>query len=508
MRRHTVHFFLRFRLALVRLFRSRERVAGALARGVIVLAALAAALQTSVLLVRKSRSKYPPPAATPQPGAASANWSFRSILSLLPKSAEEGLLSSTTHAGLLPSFGARREHTTVVPEAYPALTVWEQQFIELVRDFPHLTKLYNIGTSAVRQHPIIALRLSDRPDQDEDEPAVLFTALHHAREPAGIFICKALIRELLANYEASARHRRLVDSLDIWIVPVVNPDGYQYIMESQRQFPWWRKNLRDNDNDGHFDTLIDGVDLNRNYDYNWDEGGEGESGSWFYRGQSAFSETEIQSLRNLELQRNFLIGVSFHSYGEAVLYPWGNFHRAPDQDLILDIARSYASCIGRLSGQGTYNVLPLNGRVGQSSVWMYGAGGVIDFICETGEEYFPPANDLFNVTQQNVNGAMFLLERALRSGISGHVVDAETGAPLEAEILISGYERDYVRPRRSHPLNGRFDRLLLPGTYDVYVQKKGFHTAHFEKIAVRAETSTPLEVALHREMAEEVMSNE
>jgi hypothetical protein len=208
------------------------------------------------------------------------------------------------------------------------------------------------------------------------------------------------------------------------------------------------------------------------------------------------------------MRHNFVLGVSFHSYGEAVLYPWGNFHRAPDQDLILEIAHGYASRIGRLSGHGAYNVLPLNGRVGQSSVWMYGAGGAIDFICETGEEYFPSIENLTHLTSENVNGALFLLERVLRSGVSGHVVDAETGTPLEAEILVHGFERDYVKPRRSHPENGRFDRLLLPGTYEVYVQKKGYRTARFDKIAVRAETLTPLEVALLREAPENVMSNE
>ncbi|MGH7496508.1 MAG: M14 family zinc carboxypeptidase [bacterium] len=509
MRRRTAQIISRFYPALVRPFYSRGH-AGALACRLIVLAALATAVQTSVMLVRKNRSKYPQLPTAGQPGVPREPWSFRSLLShfFSPSKPEEIFLFSTSHAGLLPSFPPRHEHTAVVPEAYPTLAGLEQQFNDLIRDFPHLARLHHIGTSTARLHPIIAIRLSDHPEIEEDEPAVLFTALHHAREPAGVYICSALIQELLTNYEMSARHRRLLDSLDIWLVPLVNPDGYQYILENQRQFPWWRKNLRDNDDDGQFNPLVDGVDLNRNYDYNWEEGGEGEAGSWFYRGRSAFSETEIQTLRNLELQQNFVIGVSFHSYGEAVLYPWGNFHRAPDQDLILDIARQYASRIGRLSGQGAYNVLPLNGRVGQSSVWMYGAGGVIDFICETGEEYFPPLDDLFHLSQQNVNGAMFLLERALRSGICGHVVDAETGAPLEAEIVVNGFERNYVKPRHSHPEYGRFDRLLLPGVYEVHVQKKGYQTARFEKIEVRAETSTRLEVALHRETPEDVMSNE
>ncbi len=487
---------------------SRTRIA-AVAGSALVLVAFATALVTGIKLVHESRLKNLPASAhIPAPLEYESLRSIFSFFSWASKAGEQLPAYSSAHAGLLSNLSLRPKSMTVVPEAYPVLSDWEQQFAELARNFPQLVTRHEIGRSTARRHPLVAFRISDRPDQDEDEPAILFSALHHAREPAGVFICKAIMQELLLNYDRSARHRRLVDSLDIWLVPMVNPDGYQYIMENQRQFPWWRKNLRDNDNDGRFHPHVDGVDLNRNYDYNWQEGGEGETASWFYRGQTAFSENEIQALRDLESRCNFVIGVSFHSYGEAVLYPWGNFHRAPDQDLILEIARQYASQIGRLASKGGYSVLPLNGRVGQSSVWMYGNGGVIDFICETGEEYFPPLDDLLHLTNENVKGAMFLLERALHSGINGHVVDAETGAPLEAEIVIQGFERDYVKPRRSQPHNGRFDRLLLPGIYTVQVLKPGYQAAHFEKIEVGTAGLTPLEVALQREAAEEVMRNE
>ena len=511
MRRHTLQIFLRYLLPLARRLRYRSHWR-AVACGVIALCALAAAVHTVFSLNPELRGQaFSLATASHDRRGVFEIRPLRSLLGLAAgpfQTQERTSFSSLTHAGVLPGWAARHERTAVVPEAYPTLPDWERQFAELAGNFPHLARLHHIGRSTARQHPIIALRLTDHPDRDEDEPAVLFTALHHAREPAGVFICHALMQELLLNYGASARHTRLLDSLDIWLVPLVNPDGYEYILSSQRRFPWWRKNLRDNDNDGHFDPNSDGVDLNRNYDYNWVEGGDGEAASWFYRGQAAFSEAEIQALRDLELRRNFVMGVSFHSYGEAVLYPWGNFHHAPDQDLILDIARQYASRIGRLSGQGAYNVLPLNGRVGQSSVWMYGTGGVIDFICETGEEYFPPPEDLAPLTQENVKGALYVLERALGAGVSGHVVDAETGAPLEAEIIVQGFERDYVKPRRSHAESGRFDRLLLPGTYELRVQKKGYRTMRFENVEVRATGLTLLRAALQRGAAENVMGNE
>lgn len=432
---------------------------------------------------------YPAALADHHPPANFWNWLNR----LHPSSA-----ASTHLASIFPSSRIPSSSATSVPPAYPTLIEFEYRFDELARKFPQLVTKHLIGATTT-QRPLFAFRVSDNPGMNEDEPALLFTALHHAREPVGVFICHALMNELLHNYGGSAGHTRLIDSLDIWFVPLVNPDGYDYLMSRQRQFPWWRKNLRDNNNDGKFDPLIDGVDLNRNYDYNWSEGGEGELGSWFYRGKNAFSEPETQALRDLETQHNFILGVSFHSYGEAVLYPWGNFHPAPDQDLILDIAQNYASRIGRQSGAGKYQVLPLNGRVGQSSVWRYAMFGAIDFICETGEDYFPTSESLPRLVAENVRGANYLLERTLRSGISGHVREAETGAPLDAEIIVAGLERNYVRPRHANGAFGRFDRLLLPGVYTIIVRKNGYRAARIEQVSVNDSTLTYLEVELQRE---------
>ncbi|MDZ7344102.1 MAG: M14 family zinc carboxypeptidase [candidate division KSB1 bacterium] len=393
----------------------------------------------------------------------------------------------------------RRERNTTVPIAYPRIERLEHQFADLVRAFPQLAKIYQIGQTTNWAQPIWGIRVSDHPDLDEDEPAVLFTGLHHAREPLGAFMCKAIMEELLINYGKSPRHTRLVDSLEIWLVPIVNPDGYKYIMEYQLQFPWWRKNLRDNNGDGLFDPLVDGVDLNRNYDYNWNEGGDSNPASWFYRGRAAFSEKEVQALRDLAVSENFVIGVSYHSYGESILYPWGNFHRAPDQELIVDIAQRCAGKISRHAGNGTYNVLPLNGRVGQSSIWMYGEMGVVDFIIETGEEYFPSPEDIPRIAQGNLPGALYLMERALGGGVAGRIRDRSTGKPLRAEVHVQGFAAPHVKARQSDAAYGRFDRLLFPGNYTIEFRAAGYKTEVVEGVQVRKDRMTWLEISLTRE---------
>jgi len=396
-------------------------------------------------------------------------------------------------------FGLPSSPPKSILSAYPSLKNFESQLAALVQAYPHLAQLYKIGETTSWRQPLWGIRISDHPDRDEDEPAVLFTGVHHAREPLGALICQEILRELLENYGSSASHTRLVDSLEIWLVPFVNPEGYDYIMQNRLDFPWWRKNLRDNNGDGVFDPLVDGVDLNRNYDFNWDEGGDGNPASWFYRGNTPFSEKEIQAVRDLAWRENFVVGVGYHSYGESVLYPWGNYHRAPDQELIIDIAQRCAAQIGRLSGHEAYSVLPLNGRVGQSSIWMYGELGTMDYIIETGEAYFAATEDIPRITRENVQGALYLMQRTLGSGVTGHVRDHQTGKPLIAEIHVSGCEASYIKCRRTEATYGRFDRLLAAGNYTLEIRAPGYKSEILPAVPIYPERMTTLEITLARQ---------
>lgn len=256
--------------------------------------------------------------------------------------------------------------------------------------------------------------------------------------------------------------------------------------------------MRDNDNDGVFDPIIDGVDLNRNYDYNWAQGGEGNPASWFYRGSHAGSEPEIEAITSLAVRENIVAGLSFHSYGEVVLYPWGNFYAAPDQRLIYEVGQQLAMHMLKLSNNAYYGLLPLNGRVGQSSVWMYGRLRAIDFIVELGDQYFPDARKTRHIVQNGVKSTLFFMRRALRATIRGQVADAHTNQPLVATIYVTGYESDFVAPRRSEPRFGRYERWLEPGRYTIHVSADGYRTQIFDDVRVFENEPTHLDVVLER----------
>ena len=344
--------------------------------------------------------------------------------------------------------------------------------------------------------PIWAIKVSDNVQKREDEPRILFEGVHHAREPIGANICLELAKTLCEKYKTDPQIKNWVDSIEIWLVPVVNPDGYKYIFENDLRFPWWRKNLRDNDGDGVFNPLYDGVDLNRNYGYNWQEGGDGKPGSWFYRGEAPFSENETLAIMNLARRENFAIGISYHSYGESVLFPWGNFKRPPDLDLIVEIAGEMASRIKRESGRGQYSVLPLNGRVGHSSIWMYAEQHVIDYIIEVGTQYFPAEESVPFIIKENLKGAFYLFDRMLETGIKGHVFDTYTKKPLLAEINVKELSADYVKPRMTDKEFGGFHRLLTPGEFTLEIHSQGYFPKTIKNVRVKRGKCTDFEIGL------------
>jgi hypothetical protein len=129
---------------------------------------------------------------------------------------------------------------------------------------------------------------------------------------------------------------------------------------------------------------------------------------------------------------------------------------------------------------------------------MYGELGTIDYIIETGEAYFAAPEDIPRVTRENTQGALFLMERALCSGVTGHVRDLQTGKPLAAEIHVDGCEASYVKCRQADAVYGRFDRLLFPGRYTLEIRAPGYRTEILANVSIQPNSITALEIALTR----------
>jgi hypothetical protein len=209
-----------------------------------------------------------------------------------------------------------------------------EKFIrKFVKQHKKIAKLKVLGET-VQGRDILGVRLTDENDEGtkkgshKREAPVLYQGTTHAREWISTETTLRLM-EWFASKRPQAR--KLVRKRELWFVPVVNPDGYQYTFDGDRL---WRKNMRINTDDGVF-NLRDGVDLNRNYPEHWkydDEGSETNTASETYRGTAPASEPETRADMRLVRRIPFRFAVSYHSYAALLLYPEGWQVQTPSRD--------------------------------------------------------------------------------------------------------------------------------------------------------------------------------
>jgi hypothetical protein len=380
------------------------------------------------------------------------------------------------------------------------------ELLALQSAHPQIARLESVGVSTQESRIIWAFKISDNVHQEEDEPAVLYNGVHHACEVMGLEICMRLINDLLNDYGSDPQVTWWVDNTEIWFVPIVNPDGHSAVTDSISLY--WRKNGRDLNGNGmlyEYDCnnshtcYTEGVNCNRNYDFNWVYGGSGTAWHYDYRGAFPFSEEENVAMRDLAVQQKFVISISYHSFGEIVYYPWywDGWH-TPDDVTLTDLAQQIASRIARHSGVGTYTYDRNGAKVGMSANWLYGTQGTFDFMIETLESpiFIPPGSQVDSIYRSNKPGALYILDRVHETGITGTISDSLTGLPLEARVKIFELYSASVSPRTSDPVFGRYRWLLTPGTYNLEFSKPGYQSKIFSDVVVESGQPTFLNAEL------------
>ena len=260
---------------------------------------------------------------------------------------------------------------------------------------------YNI-TPGIGGNNILWVRISDNPDTDtEGEPQMLYTSLHHAREPASMQQLIFYMWYLLENYDSDPEIQAIVDNTELVFVPVVNPDGYLF---NQFTNPngggLWRKN-RNNGN---------GVDNNRNYDYhingnpnNGSWGGPGSSGnpnSCTFRGSGPFSEIENQAIKWFVEQNDFAAAMNNHTFGQILFFPFGYADVPTPEENVYDAINPV------LVSQNGFDPRRDSPFSGDSDDFMYGTVGTHDrifaFTPEIGNQFWPPAGEILGINQSMV----------------------------------------------------------------------------------------------------------
>lgn len=269
--------------------------------------------------------------------------------------------------------------------------------------YPNLiTQKYSVGTSQ-QGRTIWAVKISDNPNINESEPAVGYDALIHAREPQSMASMLYFMWYLLENYGTDPEVTYLVNNREMYFIPCLNPDGYEYNRQTNPNGGGlWRKNRRNN-GDGTF-----GVDLNRNFGYMWGYDNTGSSptpGSETYRGPFAFSEPEAVAARDLAIQKNYGTHFNLHSYQNAFLYPWGYINQQTvDSSIYKEFAQDMSSYNNYVYGTSN-QVLGYNSN-GSVRDWMYGeqvvkskAYGYTVEIGSSSDNFWPPQHRIFPLAQ-------------------------------------------------------------------------------------------------------------
>ena len=256
---------------------------------------------------------------------------------------------------------------------------------------------------------------------------MFFMGLHHAREWPTVEICLTIANRLTSQDRVNQTITDLVNNRRIWLVTCVNPDGYY---RTHDQGMTGGKTCITSPMD---DTT--GVDLNRNYGGSsngnaWGAWGSIGSGSVThqpdyetYCGPGATSEYEIQAIRNVFLQNDICAGITWHTYSELVMWPWGYSYsdHVPDNTYISQIGQQIASRITRDSGSGTYTPQQssaLYPTTGDTIDWAYGNAHYIqgkttfEYSIEACSDFQPPASRLDQICNENFDGALYLLQQA------------------------------------------------------------------------------------------------
>ncbi|MDP8256402.1 MAG: M14 family metallopeptidase [Candidatus Alcyoniella australis] len=284
---------------------------------------------------------------------------------------------------------------------------------------PDVMLLSSIGQSW-ESRELWTIKLSDNPDQDESasEPGLSFVGQHHAREHISLEVPLGFLEYMGDTYDYLYSTTNLVQTHEIWVTPMLNPDGVVYDI-SGGSYHYWRKNRRDNEGS------YEGVDLNRNYGYMW--GGSGSSGTMSsdtYRGPSAFSEPESAAYRDLIVDNPSIeIIVSFHNFSKLVIWPWGYTYSAmpePDHTNHVTLGTQYASYTGYTPQQSS----DLYITSGDTCDWAYGDQGRICFTVELdpvqfGGDFYLPGSQIPEVQAKNLNGMLYLIWQSDDPGKSG-----------------------------------------------------------------------------------------
>ena len=339
---------------------------------------------------------------------------------------------------------------------------------------PNILKKYALATTS-EGRTVWAVKISDNVNIEEPESNILVLGLHHAREIMSVEIATDMIEYLATNYGSVSEVTEWVNHWQIWVIPMLNPDGNAYCWSDD---PYWIKNRRDLGGD------VYGVDLDHNYPLDWGAcfGSSSNPNSDAYRGPEAASEPEIQGVLQLAEDHNFLVVLSYHSFNEFVISPYGCTNSTPPEDAIIsNFSSSFASEIRKDDGSYGYETGKwweiLYPSDGNETDYFYANYGSMAYAIEVNASEYLPSYSIRNSTV-NYNRAGW--QKVLNLFDDGNVVygvirDACTNEPIVAEFSFAEYPlTEKENPHNSDPVTGGYSCVGKPGPLTLKIHADGY----------------------------------
>ncbi|NQV37549.1 MAG: T9SS type A sorting domain-containing protein [Candidatus Marinimicrobia bacterium] len=373
--------------------------------------------------------------------------------------------------------------------------------------YESIFRVDTIGYSSLENLPILAAIISDNITEKEDEPRHLFVGQVHAEELLGVEAVIELLDQLLNPVPAQFLHvLTLRQMMEIWIIPTMNPEGMNVVFSGEDVT--YRKNKTDFSPDGLYPNGvfdysssigndIDGVDINRNFDFNWvfgdtflepDPSGYGSHYDYF-RGSSPFSESETRALRDLAIEQQFQFSIVMHSSRSGNLsekvftsWEWEDTKQSPDHFAQITIGDHMANMIPTEDGTGEYLSISSKSRNGKAHDWFYSQTGCFQYLIECGTANLQPDSALIEDTiERNIPAMYYLMDRSIgyntdAAQISGVVFNTQDNQPIdEAIVELVELSGNVLTPRKTDEF-GRYRRIVNPGTYTVKVRHPNYHS--------------------------------
>ena len=321
--------------------------------------------------------------------------------------------------------------------------------VDISNSYPSITNLISIGQS-VQGRELWVLEISDNPGINELEPEFRYIANMHGDETVGRELSVYLIDFLCSNYGVSNRVTNLVNNTSIYILPSMNPDGFEL-------------GQRNNAND---------IDLNRDFPDQFEDPINSVSGR----------QPETRAVMDWSNQHNFILSANMHTGALVANYPFdgpnsGTYSACPDDDLFIDLALTYSE-----NHENMYSESPFSQGITNGAEWYAVFGGLqdwsylwtkaFDITLEQNEVKWPNQNQLPGLWDENREAMISYIERIHGPSIKGIIIDNESGLPVSCSISIEGINNTIL----NDPQNGDYYRLLTPGSYQITFNAIGYES--------------------------------